>query len=659
MEQNVESTPNEEQVPQTDTVEENLNSGEATEPETKIKDEDDIQREEQTEPEEIPGTELEETTGQSEEEQQEEKPQTEQPEEQDEETQQPGLQEGQGEHAKPEVDQISETEQITRVEEAQVTKEDEPVKSEPQSKGAAIEKLVETQTDEAAPIRLGMEDQLALLQTLSSEKLLNKHTSSFKCFEQYLCSRSELRLIENLFPPLKDPGLDEILHYIPPEEELDPDGCQKYINMCKDLKIVPMTRIIKSLATDTLNLKYYGITLSQMRGITDALKVNSNIKYLILQDNWLSHEQCVLLSEVLRESNSIRVLNLKECRIGPEGAEKLCEGISSTQFLHELDLSYNSLGDKGLTVLQSSFIENTSVKKLNLSHNELTADSGVTMEKILIENKTLEELDLAWNGFFTAAGNKKLGNGLAKNQLISWLSLAWNGIGIAAALRPITKYIRKTEVLQFLDLSWNRITAQALKLLRAALIKNKSLNHVKIGNNIYTPDEADFLLAVFAKQTSDNLENLDMENMCVTKDFLKEKIRHQKRQKTITHGHVLSNYEIHGPDINKLVFARCKYLAMKPKKKKLRKDFGHFILSLPDKHVTTQTFEELLKKKKIKKIDKDLLKELMARFPHKKKIDCVAMKEAYMKLYPDTVLPEEKKKKGKKGKKGKKKEKKE
>lgn len=56
-----------------------------------------------------------------------------------------------------------------------------------------------------------------------------------------------------------------------------------------------------------------------MRGIADALKVNSNIKYLIFQDNWMSPEATILISEILRESNSIRVLNLKECRIGEEG----------------------------------------------------------------------------------------------------------------------------------------------------------------------------------------------------------------------------------------------------------------------------------------------------------------------------------------------------
>ncbi|XP_044264808.1 uncharacterized protein LOC123011441 isoform X2 [Tribolium madens] len=497
-----------------------------------------------------------------------------------------------------------------------------------------------------------MEAKLILLHQFSSDYFLYKHSPSFKCFEQTLCSQSDLRLTLHFFPPLTDPGLDEAFNYIPPEEEHDPDGADKYINMCKDLAIVPISRVIRSLKTDTLNLKYYGLTLKQMRGIADALKVNSNIKYLIFEDNWMSPEATALI--VSFSSYFVKI-------ISTAGAEKLCEGISSTQFLQELDLSYNSLGDKGLKILQPSLIENTSIKKLNISHNNLTEDSGMTLEAILLENKYLEELDLSWNGFYTGPGNKKLCNGLAKNELIRWLNLSWNGIGTGPAMRPITKYLRKTQVLQFIDLSWNRITQRSLLLLRAALIRNKSLNGIKLGHNIYTPDEAYFLASLFSRVKNNNFTFLDMEDMCVNKDFLPLKRKFLREGRQITHGHVLSNYEIYGPDINKLLFQRCRYLAMKPKKKKKKKDFGHFVLSLPDKNVTPQDFQELLKKKKIKKIDKDLLNELMARFQVKnKKIDSNAMKAAYMKLYPDTVLPEEKKKKKKKKKKkGKKPKKKE
>lgn len=50
--------------------------------------------------------------------------------------------------------------------------------------------------------------------------------------------------------------------------------------------------------------------------------------------------------------------------------------------------------------------------------------------------------------------------------------------------------------------------------------------------------------------------------------------RLQARGKIIIIGGVLKNYEIHGPDINKLLFERARYLGMKPKKKKKKRDFG-------------------------------------------------------------------------------------
>lgn len=84
--------------------------------------------------------------------------------------------------------------------------------------------------------------------------------------------------------------------------------------------------------------------------------------------------------------------------------------------------------------------------------------------------------------------------------------------------------------------------------------------------------------------------------------------------------------------------------------------FRHFVLSMPDESITKVEFLALLKKKKIKKLDQDLIKELCNRFATKNQnVDCVEMKKVYMQYYPDTFLPPAppKKKKGKKGKNGK------
>lgn len=76
---------------------------------------------------------------------------------------------------------------------------------------------------------------------------------------------------------------------------------------------------------------------------------------------------------------------------------------------------------------------------------------------------------------------------------------------------------------------------------------------------------------------------------------------------------------------------------------------------MPEEPVTKVEFSALLKKKKMKKLDQDLIKELCNRFATKNQnVDCVEMRRSYMRYYPDTVLPPPPpKKKGKKGKKGK------
>ena len=52
-----------------------------------------------------------------------------------------------------------------------------------------------------------------------------------------------------------------------------------------------------------------------------------------------------------------------------------------------------------------------------------------------------------------------------------------------------------------------------------------------------------------------------------------EKVR--RRGVNVTIGGVLQNFVIVGPDVSKLLFERCRFLALRAKKKKARKDFGY------------------------------------------------------------------------------------
>lgn len=106
-----------------------------------------------------------------------------------------------------------------------------------------------------------------------------------------------------------------------------------------------------------------------------------------------------------------------------------------------------------------------------------------------------------------------------------------------------------------------------------------------------TPDEAMFFLEVFIAKPKNPLKIMDLENIYVNKDFVPVKVNKTKfqlckqhyfqimkrqlaRGKIIRIGGVLKNYEIQGPDINQLIFERARFLGMKPKQKKKKRDFG-------------------------------------------------------------------------------------
>ncbi|ENN73089.1 hypothetical protein HUJ04_004307 [Dendroctonus ponderosae] len=499
-------------------------------------------------------------------------------------------------------------------------------------------------------------DQVAAVQNFCDSKhLLQRNTESFKCLAQVLLSSSSLaknRLF--LFPPLEDPGISLAFNFQEPPPINDDIGAEKYKKLCRELEIVPISRITNSLETDTLDLKYYGLSLQQIRALTEAMKANSRVQTLILQDNWLSVEMAQMLSDMLEENISLLSLSLYECRLGEAGAQKLGEALSSLQTLRSLDLSYNELGDAGLLALRTGLCENASLNTLNLSHNNITEDSAEALAAILVENKTIEDLDLSWNGFFTAQGNRKLFKGLTESDRIKALNLSWNGLGLTPAVRPMVRYLKKAQTLQEIDLSNNRLEGQSLRITRTALNKNHSLRTVRIGSNIYGPEDAHFLLTMLAGKAKDPLEYLDMDNMYVNKQSKPILTKIANIGKKVKIGGILSNYEIHGPNPRKLIYDRCRYILMKPKKAKARKDFGHLILSLPANPIQPEDLQKELKKQKMKKLDKDLVQALANLFTNKKKqVDCQALVQDYMGFYPDTQLPPPKPKKGKKGKKGK------
>lgn len=85
-----------------------------------------------------------------------------------------------------------------------------------------------------------------------------------------------------------------------------------------------------------------------------------------------------------------------------------------------------------------------------------------------------------------------------------------------------------------------------------------------------------------------------MENVWAKKDILPEleTIKNLKPQVKVKLRGILSNYELVGPNVRKILLQRANYEAMAPKRKRRRRNFGDFVMSLDDKMISRGTFHE-------------------------------------------------------------------
>ncbi|KAK5647236.1 hypothetical protein RI129_002128 [Pyrocoelia pectoralis] len=474
-------------------------------------------------------------------------------------------------------------------------------------------------------------------ESIAYEDLFIKNTDSFKCLAQVSVSRSSiLRHPLYPFPIIQNPGLERAIDYKEPEPVFDGTGCENYLRLCKFHNVPVLRRVLKSLGTNELNLKYFGLKEKQVLGIMDTLKQNKYVEYVDLQDNWLSANSVKYVSEMLKFNFTIKKLALQECRIKPEGAEILSGGLINSPSLVELDLSFNSLGDEGMTLLEMGLRENLTIKILNLSHNELGEDSGMVLSRIFLKQNILKELDLSWNNFNTySKGNMALFKALSNCTELRAFNLAWNTISDTSLARSITTYLRTAKNLECFDISNNRLIRESLHNMINGLKRCKELRVLKIGNNLIEPDQTLNFLTLFNYLPM--LTELSLENISVNKDFLPIWMELKEQGKKIEIGTVLNNYVIHGPDKKRLLFNRAKYLAMKAKSKKSQVDFGHFILQLPENDIEPTEFEKLITNFKMKKVDVNLITAIMNEFPAPKNmVSCKTMKESYMAYFPNT-----------------------
>eukprot|EP00756_Hemistasia_phaeocysticola_P000313 Hpha_TRINITY_DN10216_c0_g1::TRINITY_DN10216_c0_g1_i1::g.35066::m.35066 len=113
----------------------------------------------------------------------------------------------------------------------------------------------------------------------------------------------------------------------------------------------------------SLNMAFCDVTDSQLKVLSELVKVASGLKVLELSNNKLTSDIGCLTSAVA-ESTSLTCLSLRDNRVGLEGAKLVATMLRENDTLVELDLSGNTFGEVGVKIMSEGLKMNDSVQQI-------------------------------------------------------------------------------------------------------------------------------------------------------------------------------------------------------------------------------------------------------------------------------------------------------
>ncbi|XP_055617829.1 uncharacterized protein LOC129763090, partial [Toxorhynchites rutilus septentrionalis] len=358
--------------------------------------------------------------------------------------------------------------------------------------------------------------------------------------------------------------------------------------------------------------------------LANLLQASQTIVDLNLSNSNMDHEVMSILSRAL-SSSSVQKLGMAHCHLSDGSGELLFQELVLSDCIREVDVSWNRLEHRSGVAIGTFLAGNASCEKLNLEGNYLYLEKQciVPMLKELCKNVTLKQLNLAWNGLHGSLFGQTLHKALTSCGL-EVLNLEMNSMRSDEA-DSLIKALRKSESLKEIHIGGNFFTEVELKDLVKAFGRNQSIKHLSLGKYQFISKVAGRL----AKR-------------CMTRDDSKS---------VLFQGILLANPP-RPVDLHEMLLDRCRFLGFKPKRKKRKRNLGHFMLQLQKLEnllLTRDDFVAQVKKFRIK-LDQNLLRALMDAFADRKLVDCGAMATKYLTKYP-TEPPPVKRKKAKKKKK--------
>ncbi|XP_066279644.1 leucine-rich repeat-containing protein 74B-like [Branchiostoma lanceolatum] len=324
------------------------------------------------------------------------------------------------------------------------------------------------------------------------------------------------------------------------QQEYDPvsEMTRRYRSVCRRMGVVPASTFLRHLADRELSMDHYGLGPEGTKCIATALKINTFIESLSLEDNWMTGEGGVYMADMLKENPNITDISLANNRLCSEGAEAMGDMLVENRSLRTINLSENKFSDRDAMFFAGAMQSNRHLEELNLSGNEFSEVGGGFMGAGIGANDTLTILNLSWN-HLRQKGVFALCRGIRSNNTLQWLDVSWNGFDDegASGLATVLKY---NEVLTYLDLTNNRISAKGAMKMAKALFVNKTLQTLRLGKNPIGMDGSLQLLKAVRGNEQSGMHVLDLTDVLLSQEFLDlyTVVRQERPHFSVTHGGV-------------------------------------------------------------------------------------------------------------------------
>ncbi|KAK5809251.1 hypothetical protein F5H01DRAFT_394807 [Linnemannia elongata] len=283
-------------------------------------------------------------------------------------------------------------------------------------------------------------------------------------------------------------------------------------------------------ALTTLNLRLNSIGSYGAMALAEALKTNKTLTTLNLVGNSIGSDGAKALAEALKTSKNLTTLNLESNSIGDDGAKALATAFKINSTLTTLNLERNSVGDDGAKALTDALKTNSTLTTLNLENNSIGDDGAMALAEALKTNKTLTTLNLRLNSI-GSYGAMALAEALKTNKTLTTLNMVGNSIGSNGAM-ALAEALMTNSTLTTLNLESNSIGDDGAKALAKAFKINSTLTTLNLRHSSIRDNGAKALAD--ALKTSKNLTTLNLESNSIEDDGAKALATAFKINSTLT-----------------------------------------------------------------------------------------------------------------------------